>query len=121
MRCQGSPERESSCVSRGKTTMAVGRFIYFSARNNCSPPESCGVREKSSRRTNKTGVWMLCTRVIAERLLYSCGSSKGGALHQFGWKRVKSATYHQEAQLEMSRCETAGAKRSACVCVQSGG
>jgi hypothetical protein len=28
-RCQGSPERESSCVSRGKTTMAVGRFIYF--------------------------------------------------------------------------------------------
>src|SRR5215813_4885316 len=43
IRCQGSPERESSWVSRGKTTMAVGRLIYLSARNNCSPPESCGV------------------------------------------------------------------------------
>src|SRR5215471_5024770 len=56
MRCQGSPERESSCVSRGKTTMEVGRFRYFNARNNCSPPESWGVRKSASPSTNNTGV-----------------------------------------------------------------
>ena len=47
------------------------------------------------------------------------GSSKGGALNQFGWKSMKSAVYHHDAQLEMSRCDTAAAKRLVCVTVQS--
>src|SRR5580692_8477549 len=55
-RCQGSPERESSWVSRGNMTIAVGRCRYFKARNSCSPPESGGVRESDSPSTNSIGV-----------------------------------------------------------------
>ena len=55
-RCQGSPDRESSWVSRGNMTIAVGRFRYFKARNSCSPPESGGVRESDSPSTNSIGV-----------------------------------------------------------------
>ena len=43
------------------------------------------------------------------------------ALNQFGWKSVRSAMYHHEAQLEISRCDTAAAKRSVWVIIQSGG
>src|SRR5439155_3376707 len=43
IRCHGSPERESSCVSRRKITIAVARLRNFGARNSCSPPESGGV------------------------------------------------------------------------------
>ena len=40
----GSPERDSSCVSRGKRTITVGIFRYLSARNIISPPSDGGVR-----------------------------------------------------------------------------
>src|SRR5579864_1480981 len=44
IRCQGWPERESSCDSPGNLTITVGRLRNLSARNISSPPDSGGVR-----------------------------------------------------------------------------
>src|SRR6184192_2767842 len=59
MRCQGCPERESSCVSPGKRTITVGIFLYLSARNISSPPAYVGVRQSASPRMNIIGVFTL--------------------------------------------------------------
>ena len=67
-----------------KITIAVGRLRNLSARKSCMPPASAGVRESSSPRTNITGVRIFRTKVMAERLAYSCGFWNGGARNQFG-------------------------------------
>jgi hypothetical protein len=48
---------------------------------------------------------MFFAKVIADQLRF-LGSSKDGALNQFGWKSVKSAVYHHEAQLKCRAAES---------------
>ena len=48
---------------------------------------------------------MFFAKVIADQLRF-LGSSKGGALNQFGWNSVKSAVYHHEAQLKCRAAES---------------
>ena len=65
-----------------------------------------------------SGVFTFDTKVMAERAANSAGTSKGAPRNQEGWNWVKSAVYHQFAQSEIERCETAALKRSVWVIVQ---
>src|SRR6185503_12697816 len=111
VRWYGAPERDNSCDSFGKRTIAVGIFRYFKARNIISPPSLGGVRQSASPSMNIIGVVIFFTYVIGERFAKSSGSSHGAPRNHVGVNSVKSAVYQKPAQSAMERCETAAAKR----------
>ena len=111
-RCQGSPERDSSCVSPREADHHGRDLAGTSARGTSSRRRrraACGSRPRRS--TSISGVVTFSTCVIGERAAKSCGSSHGALRNQVGWNSVKSAVYQKPHQSAMSRCETAALKR----------
>src|SRR4051794_36893577 len=117
-RCQGLPDRESSCDSPGKRIITTGFLRAFRARNIASPPAAGGVRKSESPSISIRGMITFSTKAIGDLASRSPGARNGASLNQVGWNRVRSAEYHQADQSAIDRWATAAANRFVWVIAQ---